>query len=99
MPLNQLVHMVQSIARHSAPSTPDDLHPLHDGLDDVLLTGKWCSYKYQEQLLNANTSAPCTNLEASIMFFVLEHHASCGEQSRDSLHDRKRWLSEIEKRE
>jgi hypothetical protein len=99
MPLNQLVHMVQSIARHSAPSAADDLHPLHAGLDDILHTGKWCSYKYQEQLLNANICAPCTNLEASIMLFVLEHHALCGEQSRGSLDDKKRWLSEIEKRE
>jgi hypothetical protein len=104
MPLNQLVHMVQLLARHSAPSEPDDVHPLHAALDDISLTGKWCSYKYQEQLPNAILRASrSTDLESSIMLFVLERHALCGEQPREpghfSLDDKKRWLSEIEKRE
>jgi hypothetical protein len=106
MPLNRLVQMVQLLARHDArPSTsPGDVHPLHAALDDILLTGNWCSYKYQEQLPNAMPSASRTDLETSIMLFVLERHALCGEQqSREpghcSLDDKKRWLSGIEKRE
>ncbi|KAI0252779.1 hypothetical protein BJV78DRAFT_1281372 [Lactifluus subvellereus] len=103
MPLNQLVHMVQLLARYAAPSSADDTHPLHAGLDDILLTGKWCSYKYQEQLPNAILLAPRTDLETSIMLFVLERHVLCGEQPREpgncSLDDKKRWLSGIEKRE
>ena len=103
MPLTQLVHLVQLLAEHATPSLPDDAHPLHAGLDDILLTGKWCSYKYQEQLPNAILGASPTDLETSIMLFVLERHALCGEQPREpgncSLDDKKRWLSGIEKRE
>jgi hypothetical protein len=105
MPLNRLVHMVQLLARHDASSTsPDDVHPLHAALDDILLTGNWCSYKYQEQLPNAMPSTSRTDLEASIMLFVLERHALCAEQEsreagRLSLDDKKRWLSGIERRE
>lgn len=115
MPLNQFVNMVQLLAaRHPATTSPDadDVvahHPLHAGLDGVLLTGKWCSYKYQEQLPNLISHTSCsTDLEASIMLFVLERHAplcpAAGQgQSKElvqnSLDDKKRWLSEIEKRE
>lgn len=109
MPLNQFVNMVQPLlARHSA-TTPlpddDDVHPLHAALGDILLTGKWCSYKYQEQLPNFISHMPCQDLEGSIMLFVLERHAllcpgpSKGEPVQNSLDDKKRWLSEIEKRE
>jgi hypothetical protein len=103
MPLNQLVRVVGLLAGHSPTAEPDDVHPLHAGLHDILLTGKWCSYKYQEQLPSVISHAPCADLEASIMFFVLERHAPCPEQPkealRDSLDDKKRWLSGIEKRE
>jgi hypothetical protein len=99
MPLNQFVNMVQLLARHSA------VHPLHAALDGILLTGKWCSYKYHEELPNFLTShTSCKDLEASIMLFVFERHALLGpgpskEPVRNSLDDKKRWLSEIEKRE
>jgi hypothetical protein len=119
MPLNQFVNMVQLLARHhSATATtasPDDddddvdvpVHPLHAALDGgILLTGKWCSYKYQDQLPNFFISnASCKkDLEASIMLFVLERHALCPGPSKEpvqqnSIDDKKRWLSEIEKRE
>ncbi len=113
MPLNQFVNMVhvQLLAhqRHSATTaSPDDeVHPLHAALDGILLTGKWCSYKYQEQLPDFIIShTPCKDfLEASIMLFVLERHALCpAGPSKEpvqnfSLEDKKRWLSEIEKRE
>lgn len=103
MPLNQFVNMAQLLARHSATASPDDVHPLHAGLDGILLTGKWCSYKYQEQLPNFILHTSCTDLEASIMLYVLERHALCPGQSKepvqDSLDDKKRWLLEIEKRE
>lgn len=107
MPLDQFVHAVQLLARQSATTataSPDDVHPLHAGLDGILLTGKWCSYKYQEHLPNAIVHASSTDLEAAIMFFVLERHALCPEQQpnepvRNSLDEKKRWLSEIEKRE
>ena len=115
MPLNQVVNMVQLFARHSVTTTvsPDaaaaaaaaDVHPLHAALDGILLTGKWCSYKYQEQLPNfISHTTPCHDLEASIMLFVLERHALGPGPSKEpvqnfSLDDKKRWLSEIEKRE
>ncbi|KAH9990224.1 hypothetical protein BJV74DRAFT_444881 [Russula compacta] len=107
MPLDQFVHAVQLlVARPSATAaaSPDDVHPLHAGLDGILLTGKWCSYKYQEQLPNAIVHASSTDLEAAIMFFVLERHALLPEQPKEpvrkhSLDEKKRWLSEIEKRE
>jgi hypothetical protein len=104
MPLNQFVNMVQLLARHSATASQGDVHLLHAGLDGVLLTGKWCSYKYQEQLPNFILHTSCTDLEASIMLFVLERHALCpaGQSKQpvqNSLDDKKRWLSEIEKRE
>jgi hypothetical protein len=109
MPLNQSVNMVQLLARHSATAaSPDDdnedVHPLHAALDGILLTGKWCSYKYQEQLPNFISHTPCKDLEASIMLFVLERHALLGpgpskEPVQNSLDDKKCWLSEIEKRE
>jgi hypothetical protein len=109
MPLNQFVNLVQLLARHSA-TTPSmdaaaDVHPLHAALDGILLTGKWCSYKYQEQLPNFISHTPCKeDLEASIMLFVLERHALCPGPSKGtvqnfSLDDKKRWLFEIEKRE
>lgn len=96
--------MVQLLARHSAIASPDDdVHPLHAGLDGVLLTGKRCSHKYQEQLPNFISRTSCTDLEASIMLFVLERHALYPGQSKEPvqgpLDDKKRWLSEIEKRE
>jgi hypothetical protein len=102
--------MVQLLARHpaTAPSPDDDddddVHPLHAALDGILLTGKWCSYKYQEQLPNFVSHTPCKDLEASIMLFVLERHAllcpgPSKEPVQNSLDDKKRWLSEIEKRE
>jgi hypothetical protein len=103
--------MVQLLAaRHPVTTSPDDVvvhHPLHAGLDGILLTGKWCSYKYQEQLPNFISHTSCsTDLEASIMLFVLERHAPlcpAGGQSKEpvqnSLDDKKHWLSEIEKRE
>ena len=97
------------------------MHPLHPALDDILLTGNWCTYKYQERLLPSVVVAAATgaashapqgssDLEVSIMLFVLEHHALCEEdQDQDhhhhqqraccSLDDQKRWLSGIEKRE
>lgn len=114
MPLNQFVNMVWLLARHPATTTsrpsPDDddddddnIHPLHAALDGILLTGKWCSYKYQEQLPNFFSDTSSKDLEASIMLFVLERHASCPGPSKEpvqnSLDDKKRWLSEIEKRE
>ena len=111
MPMNQFVNMVQLLARHHSPTTAspdedddDDAHPLHAALDGILLTGKWCSYKYQEQLPNFISHTPCKDLEASIMLFVLERHALCPGPSKEhvqnfSLDDKKRWLSEIEKRE
>ena len=106
MPLNQFVNMiVQLLARHSptTASPDDDVHPLHAALDGILLTGKWCSYKYQEQLPNFISHTPCDDTEASIMLFVLERHAMCPGPSKEpvqnSLDDKKRWLSEIEKRE
>ena len=106
MPLNQFVNMIQLLARHSAstPSLDDDVHPLHAALDGILLTGKWCNYKYQEQLPNFISHTSCKDLEASIMLFVLERHAMSGpgpskEPVQNSLDDKKRWLSEIEKRE
>ena len=100
--------MVQLLARHFAttvsPDDDDDVHPLHAALDGILLTGKWCSYKYQEQLPNFISHTSCKDLEASIMHFVLERHALLGpgpskEPVQNSLDDKKRWLSEIEKRE
>ena len=103
MPLNQFVNMAQMLARHSAAAPPDDVHPLHAALDGILLTGKWCSYKYQEQLPNFISHTSCMDLEASIMLYVLERHVQCPGQSKEpvqnSLDDKKRWLSEIEKRE
>jgi hypothetical protein len=106
MPLNQFVHMVQSLVKHSNNDNPssDDAHPLHAALDGILLTGKWCSHKYQEQLPNVVVShASCADLEASIMLFVWERHAPCSEQpngtTHNSMDDKKRWLSGIEKRE
>ena len=115
MPLNQFVNMVQvqllANRRHSATTvSPEEeekeVHPLHAALDDILLTGKWCSYKYQEQLPNFISHTSCKDsLEASIMLFVLERHALCpAGPSKEpvqnlSLDDKKRWLSEIEKRE
>jgi|SRR5712671_2793259 len=103
MPLNQFVRMVQLQARRSVTTSPDDVHPLHAALDGVLLTGKWCSYKYQEQLPNVILHASCADLEASVMLFVLERHALCPEQPKEpiqnSLDEKKRWLSGIEKQE
>ena len=108
MPLNQLVNMARLLARHPAtttsPNDDDDMHPLHAALDGILLTGKWCSYKYQEQLPNFISHTSCKDLESSIMLFVLERHALLGqgpskEPAQNSLDDKKRWLSEIEKRE
>jgi len=92
MPLGQFVHMIQLLARlHSASSSPDDVHPLHPALDDILLTGNWCTYKYQERLLpsvivaaassNAHASRGA-DLEESIMLFVMERYALlCEDQS------------------
>ncbi|KAI0299359.1 hypothetical protein B0F90DRAFT_1728105 [Multifurca ochricompacta] len=107
MPLNQFVPLVQLLARDSAlSSSDDDIHPLHAGLDEILLTGKWCTYKYQEQLPNIIISrASCTDLEPLIMLFVLERYVLLEEPSKEpgqsylDLDDKKRWLSEIEKRE
>ena len=125
MPLGQLVKMIQLLARqHSASSSSssssssDIMHPLHPALDDILLTGSWCTYKYQERLLPSVVVAAATgaashapqgssDLEVSIMLFVLEHHALCEEDQDQqqqqraccSLDDQKRWLSGIEKRE
>jgi hypothetical protein len=107
MPLNQFIHMVQSLVKYVDDdniSSPEDAHPLHAALDGILLTGKWCSYKYQEQLSNVVVShAPCTDLEESIMLFVWERHAPYSEQPNgavdNSTNDKKRWLSVIEKRE
>ena len=102
--------MVQLLGRPSTTTASpddddDDVHPLHAALDGILLTGKWCSYKYQEQLPNFVPHTSCKDLEASIMLFVLERHAVlCPGPSKEplqnfSLDDKKRWLSEIEKRE
>ncbi|KAH9000602.1 hypothetical protein EDB86DRAFT_3135249 [Lactarius hatsudake] len=85
MPLGQFVHLVQLLARPDSTlsSSPDDVHPLHPALDDILLTGNWCTYKYQEHLLpivvavassHAHASSGADR-EASIMLFVLERHA------------------------
>jgi hypothetical protein len=94
--------MVQSLVTNSDDSSSADAHPLHVALDGILLTGKWCNYKYHEQLPNVS-HASCTNLEASIMLFVFERHAPRPEQpkgtTQDPLDDKKRWLAEIEKRE
>ena len=95
MPLGQFVHMMQLLTRqHSTP--PDvDVHPLHPALDDILLTGNWCTYKYQERLLPSvaataaasHTHAPgsrgADDLEASIMLFVLERYAQPESESRE----------------
>jgi hypothetical protein len=106
MPLNQFVQMIQSLVKHSANdiAASDDAHPLHAALDGILLTGKWCSYKYQEQLPNVVVShASCTDLEASIMLFVWERHAPCpghpNETAQNPMNDKKCWLAGIEKRE
>jgi hypothetical protein len=119
MPLGQLVKMIQLLARQHSVSPPssDVVHPLHPALDDILLTGNWCTYKYQERLLPSVITAATTgaalhaqgsDLEMSIMLFVLEHHALCEEDQQQqqqqqraccSLDDQKRWLSVIEKRE
>ncbi|KAI9513546.1 hypothetical protein F5148DRAFT_12471 [Russula earlei] len=103
MPLNQFVRMARSLARHSAPasSADDEAHPLHAALDGVTLTGKWCSYKYQERLPNALVvppRAPCadtgadtdTDREASIMRFVLDRHAPRPERPEGPARDRDR---------
>ncbi|KAH9169527.1 hypothetical protein EDB89DRAFT_2072928 [Lactarius sanguifluus] len=118
MPLGQFVHMIQLLARphstSSSSSSPDDVHPLHPALDDILLTGNWCTYKYQERLLPSIVAVASSHahassgadLEASIMLFVLERYAllredqsESSERACDSLDDKKRWLSGIEKRE
>lgn len=121
MPLGQFAHMVQLLARHYASSPDDVVHPLHPALDAILLTGNWCAYKYQERLLPSVSAGgdgeqvhvhvsrdADADLEASIMLFVLERYALCGDQCESgeqqrracrSLDDKKRWLSVIEKRE
>lgn len=102
MPLCRFVHMVQSLVKNSDDPSSDDAHPLHIALDDILLTGKWCNYKYHEQLPNV-PHASCTDLESSIMLYVFERQAPCSEQhkgaTQDPLDDKKRWLAEMEKRE
>ena len=94
--------MVQSLVKNYDDSSSADAHPLHVALDGILLTGKWCNYKYHEQLPNVSRGS-CTNLEASIMLFVHERHTPRPEQpkgaTQDALDDKKRWLAEIEKRE
>jgi len=94
--------MVQSLVKNSDDSSSGDAHPLHAALDGILLTGKWCNYKYHDQLPNVS-HASCTDLEASIMLFVFKRHAPCPEQpkgpTQDPLDDKKRWLAEMEKRE
>ncbi|KAF8273571.1 hypothetical protein EI94DRAFT_1156510 [Lactarius quietus] len=113
MPLGQFVHMIQLLARQQ--HYVDDVHPLHPALDRILLTGNWCTYKYQERLLSSivaggtSSHADADDLEVSVMHFVLERYALCEEQSEsgeqqqqracNSLDDQKRWLSGIEKRE
>jgi hypothetical protein len=98
MPLGQFAHLMQLLARqNSASSMPDDVvHLLHPALDDILLTGNWCSYKYQERLLpsivaaggfsyaHASGFSGANDLEISIMHFVLERYAQCEDQSGES---------------
>ena len=99
MPLGQFIYMIQLLARqNSLSSLPDDVvHPLHPVLDDILLTGNWCTYKHQERLLqnvvaagggssHAHVSGSCgtDDLEVSIMLFVLERYAQCEDQSGES---------------
>ncbi len=114
MPLAQFVHMIHLLARHSAPP-PGDVHPLHPALDDILLTGNWCSYKYEERLLQHVVDVHASSgadLETSIMLFVLERYALCGDPQSEpgdqqqqigracsTPDDKKRSLSGIEKRE
>ena len=106
MPLNQFIRMLQSLVNHSdnaSSVSSDHANPLHAGLDGILLTGKWCNYKYHEQLPNVVSRTSCADLEASIMLFVFERHAPpCTEPKggmQNSLNDKERWLAEIEKRE
>jgi hypothetical protein len=94
--------MVQSLVKNPDEPSSAEVHPLHVALDGILLTGKWCNYKYHEQLPNVS-HAPCTDLEASIMLFVFERHTPRPEQpkgaTQDPLDDKSHWLAEIEKRE
>ena len=64
------------------------MHPLHPALDDIMLTGNWCAYKYQERLLpcvvatatsSSHAHGADDDLEMSIMLFVLERYALCEE--------------------
>ncbi|KAH9077742.1 hypothetical protein EDB83DRAFT_2311435 [Lactarius deliciosus] len=109
MPLGQLVHMIQLLARpDSTSSSPDDdapaaprarRHPAHRELERLL----------PRVVAAASSHAHASggaDLEASIMLFVLERHAllredqsASGERACDSLDDKTRWLSGIEKRD
>ncbi|KAA1475017.1 hypothetical protein DENSPDRAFT_401776 [Dentipellis sp. KUC8613] len=102
MPLRQLPDtLLLLIACNETSSVPS----LHAALDNISLTNRWCSYKYQDQIRNMLSSRDATDdLESQMATFSSSHWSPeeseadvSGSSEGESL--RNTWLEYMEKRE
>ena len=102
MPISQLVALLLLLVPQLDASSP---HPLHAALDDILLTGRWCTYKYHDKMPRILDEPPGNELESQFMHFSLKYHRTDAELpgADDSAVDdrslRQSWLDKLEKRE
>lgn len=105
MPLTQMVVFLLSLSKgfHSF-----SIHPLHAALDSVILTDRWCSYKYHEHLPNILEDDPKDDIEHQMMSFAqqysrAEDHEPSPIEALESEQEREtspeKWLESMEKRE
>ena len=105
MPLTQMVVFLLSLSKGFQSST---VHPLHVALDSVILTDRWCSYKYHEYLPKLLEDDPKDDIEHQMMSFAqqysrAEDHEPSPAEAFQSGEEREtspdKWLDNMEKRE
>ncbi|KAI0060527.1 hypothetical protein BV25DRAFT_939369 [Artomyces pyxidatus] len=96
MPLSQFIPLLQLLVR-DAPSTSSSTHPLHSAIDEILLTGRWCAYKYHDKLPSVLAHAAGPDLEEQIMAFVASRHVEEDTSGSTGGEDpKRRWLLSVE---
>ncbi|KAI0046316.1 hypothetical protein FA95DRAFT_1560179 [Auriscalpium vulgare] len=105
MPISQFLPLLQLLVRDApSSSTAEAIHPLHAAIDDIMVTGKWCSYKYQVMLPTMLAAGEVPDSETKMMSFVYARIASDAQETQpgtslDQASAQKKFLSSIEKRE
>lgn len=85
MPLSQFVSRLRRVAAGEASSSSvDSIHPLHNAIDAVLLTSRWCTYKHHDLLQKEHTASSAPD-ESAMMSWALNKAIASADADDDLL--------------